>query len=259
MKDLSEYFDKLALQGIDLTDGQKRWYSKKFELLHEDVLREYPSTPEEAFMASQEGYWYTTQLRELYASGRVTKISYDRAIPVLTAWDLGQADFSSIFFYQIPPSGEIKIIDYWEATDTPIDQIAQILTAKGYTYGSHIWPSDARARGRGGITFEQQARGVNLQGIVLEQHGLLDGINLVRTKLSQMWFDQEKCKVALEHLEKYKKKWNNVMGGFTSEPLHDEHSHCCDALRYLVAGLDKVGKGASLKDHYKALNSYMGY
>jgi len=32
----------------------------------------------------------------------------------------------------------------------------------------------------------------------------------------------------------YSKKYNKSLGMFTSEPEHDEHSHCADAFRYLA-------------------------
>ena len=121
------------------------------------------------------------------------------------------------------------VIDYFQRSDFPLDQVAQMLTAKGYTYGTHIWPHDARQRDRAGITFETQAREFNLTAIVLKQHEILDGINLVRTTLPKIWFDGVRCKEGLSALSHYKKKWNNQIGGFTSTPVHDEYSHGSDS------------------------------
>ena len=255
---MNEYFDKLELDGIKLTDGQKRWYAKKHEILQEDMLREYPSTPEEAFQSSQVGNWYASQIKELYASGHVTTISYDKSQPVHTAWDLGQADYTAIWFFQINRVGEIMIIDFFQRSDTPLVDTARMLTEKGYTYGTHIWPGDARARDRAGITFEMQARDLNLTGYVLEQHGLLDGINLVRTTFGKVWFDQTKCKEGLKALENYKKKWNTQIGGFTSDPVHDSSSHAADAMRYLCAGFSFVQGSGSIDNDMKAIRAYWG-
>src|ERR1700677_3982720 len=76
--DLKDYFAKLALSGVVLSDPQKWWYANKWKTQKEDILREFPSTPDEAFAASQDGYWYATYLKELYDSGHVTTVSYDR-------------------------------------------------------------------------------------------------------------------------------------------------------------------------------------
>ncbi len=255
---LIEYFDKLDNMGIKLTQGQKNWYSTKKELLQEDMTREYPSFPEEAFESSQIGNWYASQMKELYDNGHITNISYDKSIPVHSAWDLGQADYTAIWFFQINRAGEIMVIDFFQKSDFPIDKISMMLNSKGYTYGSHIWPHDAKARDRAGITFEQQARNFNLSGYVLEQHKLIDGINLVRATLSKMWFDAKKCKDGLNALENYCKRWNNTIGGFTSDPVHNEHSHASDAMRYLCAGLDKVNSNQSGTSDIKAINAYWG-
>lgn len=256
--DSKEYFDKLYLEGIKLTDPQKWWYVKKAVIQCEDMLREFPSTQEEAFLSSQVGNWYASQMKELYESEHVTKISYDRALPVHTAWDLGQADYMSIWFFQINRAGEIMVIDYFQRSDTPLDQISQMLTSKGYSYGTHIWPHDAKARDKAGITFEVQAREFNLCGVILECHGILDGINLVRTTLPKMWFDGVKCREGLSMLSNYKKKWNNSIGGFTSVPVHDEASHGSDAMRYLCSGLGKIDSRKDPKDDLKALRAYWG-
>ncbi len=255
---LVEYFDKLHNMGIILTDGQKRWYAKKKETLREDLLREYPSTPEEAFLASQEGNWYSTQLKELREAGHITNISYDKTRPVNSAWDLGQSDAQVIWFFQIDRAGEIRVIDYFEKSDFPLDRTVEMLNQKGYSYGTHIWPHDARARDRAGITFEQQAKEFNIHGVILEQHGMLDGINLVRTTIPKMWFDKIKCNQGLIALSNYKKEWNTRIGGFTSKPRHDEASHGADAMRYLVAGLPKVTSQGTIEDDAKALRGYWG-
>jgi len=256
---LNDYFAASTNKGIKLSEGQKLWYSKKYALLKEDMLREFPSTPEEAFQASQEGYWYARQMKDLADEGHITHVSYDKALPVHTAWDLGQADFMAIWFFQVTRSGEINFIDYFEHRDTPIDQIAAILKSKNYSYGSHIWPHDANARDRAGITFAQQAMEFGLTGIILEQHNLRDGINLVRSTLSKCWFDAKKCHKGVVCLQNYKKKWSSSIGGFTGEVEHDEYSHGSDAFRYACAGISRVDDGKhNVEKDMKAIRSYYG-
>jgi hypothetical protein len=258
-QDLKEYFDKLELDGVKLTDPQKWWYSKKKETQGEFMSREYPSTPEEAFSASQDGYWYASNIKELYDTGHITNVSYDRAIPCHTAWDLGQADSMAIWFFQVNRSDDINIIDFWQKNNTPLDQVSILLKSKGYNYGIHIWPHDAGARDRSGITFVDQARPLGLTGVVLEPHSFLQGVNLVKTTLSKCWFDKTKCFEGLKMLENYKKKWNNSFGGWTSEPVHDDCSHCSDAMRYLAAGVKRVTSASgSLENDYKALRNFFG-
>lgn len=256
--DLDDYFAKLSLKGIELTPAQKTWYTKKYELLHEDMLREFPSYPEEAFQASQEANWYAKQMKDLWNEGHITNVSYDRALPVFTAWDLGQADYTAIWFFQITRSGELSIIDYFQGRDMPLDSLTTLLHSKKYNYGKCIWPSDANARDRAGITFVSQARKLGWQGVVLEQHSLRDGINLVRSTLGKCWFDKTKCRDGIACLENYTKKWSPMLGGWSSDPLHNEYSHGADAFRYLCAGYQKVGTSKSIEGDYQALRNYFG-
>lgn len=256
--DQEAYFDKHEVDGIKLTDQQKWWYVKKAVIQGDDMLREFPTTQEEAFQASQVGNWYAPQLKELYDEGHITNISYDKSQPVHTAWDLGQADYMVVWFFQFNRVGEIMVIDYFQKTDAGIDEVAQMLKEKGYSYGTHIWPHDAQTRDRAGITFEMQAHDFNLTGYILERHGLLDGINLVRTTLSKMWFDGKKCKDGLTALANYKKEWNTRIGGFTSKPTHNDASHGSDAMRYLCAGYTKVSDDGDPDSDFAAMRSYWG-
>jgi hypothetical protein len=257
--DLKDYFNKLELDGIKLTDPQKWWYANKYKIQKDDMFREFPSKPEEAFSASQEGYWYATPIKEIYDSGRCTNIAYDRGLPVHTAWDLGQSDYMAIWFFQINRSDDINIIDYWQKNNTPLDQVSILLKNKGYNYGTHIWPHDANARDRGGITFVQQARPLGLTGIVLEPHSFIQGVNLVKTTLSKCWFDKTKCAEGLRMLENYKKKWSTSFGGWTADPVHDDCSHGADAFRYLCAGIKRaVASSGSLENDMSALRKYWG-
>lgn len=257
--DLEEYFCKLDLQGIKLSDPQKWWYAKKKETQGDFMLREYPSSPEEAFQASNEGYWYALSIKELYDSGHIGNIAYDRAVPVHTAWDLGQSDSTAIWFFQINRSDDINVIDFWQKNNTPLDQISIMLKARAYNYGTHIWPHDAGARDRSGVTFVQQARGLGINGLVIEPHSFIAGISLVKTTLSKCWFDQTKCREGLKLLENYKKKWSTSFGGWTSDPVHDDSSHCADAFRYLCAGVKKISSSPGNTDRdMAALRKFWG-
>lgn len=256
--DLKDYFNKLALDGIKLQEYQKWWYANKHQTQQEDMFREFPSKPDEAFAASQEGYWYASDIKALYDSGHVCNVSHDRAVPTHTAWDLGQSDSTAIWFFQVNRSDDVNIIDFWQKNNTPLDQIALMLKEKGYNYGTHIWPFDANARDRSGVTFVQQARSISINGIVLDPHSFMAGINLVKTTFSKCWFDQKKCAQGLKYLENYKKKWSSSFGGWTSDPVHDECSHAADSMRYLCAGIKKISGSSGIEGDFKALRQYWG-
>lgn len=255
---LKDYFARVSIRGIKLSPAQKSWYAKKHETQGEDMLREYPSFSDEAFMASQDGYFYSQQMNDLHEAKHITNISYDRALPVHTAWDLGQADFMCIWFFQVNRAGEIMMIDYFKKRDARLELVVAMLKDKKYTYGTHIWPHDAKARDRAGITFARQASEFGLSGTVLEQPDKQAVIRQVRGTLGKCWFDQTKCKEGIADLQNYKKRWSTTTGSWTSEPAHDDASHGADAFSYLVMGLPFILGDGSLENDVKALNKYWG-
>lgn len=61
--ELEVYFDYLEKEhGIKLTQGQKNWYALKEETQQDLMPQEYPSYPEEAFLASGRSYFNQKQL-----------------------------------------------------------------------------------------------------------------------------------------------------------------------------------------------------
>ncbi len=62
--------------------------------------QEFPSTSEEAFEATVLGAYYAEQFRQIRANGQITRVPYDPNLPVVTAWDIGVRDYTSIWFAQ---------------------------------------------------------------------------------------------------------------------------------------------------------------
>lgn len=65
-----------------------RWYQKKKEEQKEDMQREYPSFPNEAFDLAIKGSYYEKELSTARQSGRIDNYPYDPRLPVFTHWDL---------------------------------------------------------------------------------------------------------------------------------------------------------------------------
>jgi len=79
---------------------QRAWYLKKAISQGEDMKREFPSSPDEAFETSNEGAYYGKQITEVRREGRIRKVYYDTNVPVHTAWDLGYNDSTAIWLFQ---------------------------------------------------------------------------------------------------------------------------------------------------------------
>lgn len=235
------YFRELEqMEKVKLSHAQKVWYLKKQEDNEEDMLKEYPSTPKEAFSKSIEGAYFSKQIEKLEADGRYTLVPHEVLLPVHTAWDLGMDDSTAIWFFQYERSGAYRMIDYYENSGEGLPHYAKVLNDRGYEYGRHIAPHDIKVREIGsgksrlsiakelGISFEIAPGGHEI--------GLADGIEAVRTILSKCYFNSIKTKEGFKALKEFRKAWDDKAGCYKNSPVHDWTSHGTDAFRMMAIG-----------------------
>lgn len=241
-----DYFADLEkLHGIELTRSQQAWYIKKAATLAEDMKREYPSTPDEAFEASIDGSYYGKIIQKLRVLKRVGRVPYDPLLPVNTFWDLGINDQNAIWFFQ-QRGMERRLIDYYENTGEGIAHYARIMKDAGYVYGMHYMPHDANSKSlqTGKSTVDvARSMGINPVRVVpraKNQEEVSNGIEQVRNFLMTCWIDEEKCSKGILHLENYRKEWDDKLATFKRTPLHDVHSNGADALRTGAVGLQSL-------------------
>ena len=224
--ELHEYFRSLQAKGITLNHEQMFWYAARMATQNDSMLREYPSTPEEAWMVAEDGAYYGRQMGEARVQKRIGRIPYDKTVPVFTAWDLGYNDSTAIWFYQLIGK-EIHVIDYEEGSGESLAHWLSVVKEKHYTYERHFAPHDIEAHEySSGMTRSASARKMGINFIVAPRLGLIEGIDQVRNLLNRCWFDEEKCSQGIRALENYRKEWNDRMGTWNSQPKHDWSSHC---------------------------------
>ncbi|WP_299202563.1 terminase [uncultured Amphritea sp.] len=249
---LTDYFQQLEdNHSIVLSHEQRAWYAKKAEILLDDMKREYPSLPEEAFEQSAEGAYYLRQMQFLRKNKRITKhVQYNPAYPVVTAWDLGMNDAMSIFFVQVV-GREIHVIDYYENSGEGLDHYATKLKEKGYHYSFHFGPHDLSVRelGAEGKTRQEDFRryGLNFE-IVSRVPNQMEGISAVRKFLPSCWFSEEGASKGVDCLDNYRKEWDARLGVYKSTPRHDWASHGAKAFETLARSnlFELIGTGPSL-------------
>ncbi|MBX9724191.1 MAG: hypothetical protein K2X81_22475, partial [Candidatus Obscuribacterales bacterium] len=141
--ELSTYFNALeASLNVRLDPEQRAWYVKRALTQGDDMKREYPSTPDEAFEASNEGLYYGRQMSEARQQGRLRKVYYDANVPVHSSWDLGYNDATSVWLFQ-QCGQEIHLLEYYENSGEALTHYLQYLKSKPYSYGKHLVPHDA--------------------------------------------------------------------------------------------------------------------
>ena len=190
-----------------------------------------------SFEAAIQGAYYAIEMKAATADNRVTNVPYDPAAAVVTAWDLGIGDSTSIWFAQFVGQ-EIRLIDYYENSGVGLDVYAKALSEKGYHYEQHILPHDVQVKELG--TGKSRLETLDALGVrnvsIAPRLNVDDGIQAARSMLSRCWFDENKCSRGVEALRQYRREFDEKLKSWRGRPLHDWTSHPADAFRYLAVG-----------------------
>ena len=235
----------------ELYEGaQEGWHTALFKASETGILakeeldaarramtdEQYRQEFECSFTAAIVGAYYGKDIEAAENEDRVTSVPYERSAKVVTAWDLGWDDATSIWFAQ-QVGKEIRLIDHYEASGEALDHYAKVLAEKPYAYARHLLPHDAEQHelisGRSRV---EALRSLGIEPTVVKRHKPEDGINAVRLLLPKCLFDKKKCARGLEALKQYRREWDDKAKTWRSRPLHDWTSHAADAFRYLAVG-----------------------
>ena len=238
-------------QKIPLDDGQKAWYQLKWNRQGEEMKKEHPSFPDEAFESAIQGSYYLTQMRKIKQENRICKLPLEDGFQVSTWWDLGMDDSTVIWFTQTI-GREIRCIDYYENNGEGLAFYAKILRERGYDYGTHNAPFDISVKELGtGKSRLEVAEGLGIKFNVVAKLSIEDGIGAARKMLNFCWFDEAKCHKGINYLKDYRKQWNEKLGCYRDQPLHNKASHGADAFRTLAVGHNFTDDGESLAKKFR--------
>lgn len=203
---------------------------------------QYEQEYECSFEAAIQGAYYGKEMAEAEKEKRICRVPYDKATDVITAWDLGVADATAIWFCQ-QVGQEYHLIDYVENSGVGLDWYANAIKSKPYVYGDHILPHDIAVVELGsGKSRKEVLENLGIKVTVAPKLRVEDGINAARLVLNRCWFDQEKCARGIEALKQYRTEYDEQRKVFRDKPRHDWTSHAADAFRYLFTGIKKTEK-----------------
>ncbi len=224
--------------GRTITPEQRAWYVKKKESQADDMMREFPSEPAEAFRAATEGQYFAKHILAAEAEGRVASFPANPERPVYTFWDLGIGDRTCIWFVQYGENERRYFFDFYENEGYGLGHYVRILQEKGFQhriyYAAHIAPHDANARGPSAdidpTTWVTLAAECGLELTVMKRIADMQiGINECRRVLPLCYFDQANCKEGVRALRSYTKRWDEGRGAWSNEPYHNWASHAVKA------------------------------
>lgn len=248
--EMIDYFNELEEKhGIILDDAQVAWYSVKRRLFKDDMKQEYPSTPEEAFSGAMEERYFGEQMAMARKQGRV------KNIPILTNrrvnlfWDLGR-DTTAVWFHQYAAL-EHRFIDYLSDVGKTLDFYAREIQKRGYLLGNIYLPHDAGDQSVVTTVTAEQEIGRLFPGIkvrvVPRTPQKMMAINAARGRIAESYFHETNCAKGVLGLENYRKKWNESIGNWSDEPIHDENSHPADAYQQFAQGWEPEHETSSPK------------
>ena len=248
--DTTSYLDYLSeTSEIELTEGQRNWYSAKKRTQRGKMKQEYPSTPEEAFERVAEYAVYGAEMRAAHEDGRIGRLPYEIGYPVHTFWDLGRSktDQTCIWFMQFV-KGEYLFIDYYQNAQRDIAHYVQVMQSKGYVYGTDHLPHDGGHNDFNMTDYASHLRKLGRSNVVVVDRipDLNLGIQATREMFPKCRFDSEKCTDGLAALGAYRFGYDEKKATLVA-PVHDWASHPSDAFRQAAQGFK--GRSNTIQPH----------
>lgn len=247
--EVEDYFSELAqVHGICCTEAQKRWYQEEAWPLNNNRFGEYPSTLDECFKSPMAGVIYEVEMARTLAERRITTIPVEPGLPVYVAFDLGRNDAMPMIFIQ-PVGKELRVVGYYVTHRETIRHYGDVIKT---------WMADHRVRDvrillphdgnrkslETGNTLVQAFREMGFSDV---QHtpritSIWTGINYVKDTFQYFWFDRRVLEKKFtrgskefpslgECLNNYHQAEDKNGMMVSMEPVHDDYSHGCDALR----------------------------
>ena len=200
---------------------------------------QYQQEFECSWSAALVGSYYGQALDKADADDRIGNVPYDPQLKVSVSFDLGVADSTAIiFFQQYRRTGEIRIIDYYEASGEGLHHYARELNNREYDYDRFYFPHDIMVRELGsGSSRYEILNSLGIRPTVVHKLTVQDGIEAVRGILPRCYFDRKKCASLLKLLRHYHRSWDARRNDWRDRPNHDHSSHAADSMRYLAVGI----------------------
>lgn len=181
--------------------------------------------------ASIEGAVFGKEMAYLRSAGQICPLAEEPLADVDTYWDLGIADYLVVWFVQ-RIGREHRLIDCYATNNKSLADVVKTLVQKGYTFGTHYLPHDAKQRETiTGLSREDFLKG-KLQGeivVVPRVKKKEDAIMALKLHFKKLWIN-ESLDTAIEALHHYSYEYDDTKHVWTNMPKHSWESHYVDAL-----------------------------
>lgn len=189
--------------------------------------------------------------------GRVLTLVGDDSLPYYTAFDLGNADYTSIVLFQVDEQGFPILIDHIENRNEDVTWYVGEMADRGWNVQMHFLPHDAAHRK--GARNESYKSALEKEGIlntvVLKKPNRVeDKLNFLRRVFVGMKIDERLTRI-IECLDKLEYEWHEKSHTWSSRPTHvGGYSDTVDSLCYMAQAIQKYrisAKNVFSKSHIK--------
>jgi hypothetical protein len=174
---------------------------------------------------------------------------------VFTAWDLGRADATAIWWFRSVDRERIEVIDHYENHLQKLAHYFDVIDSKSYVYAKHWLPHDARAKTlqTGVSVLEQSLQRWPGKVAIVPSLSIQDGLAAARWLLEKKRIRfHPRCEKGLDALRAYRRQWDPESRAYSNTPVHDWSSHTADAFRYLALVVKRSGLLKHVADEARA-------
>ena len=220
------------------------------------------------FNVGRPGAIYANDLGISNEKGRVLPFPIDYSVPVWTTWDLGSPENTVVIYWQ-RVGFQYRVVDCdhhlknQDGTAMKTGQRVALMMNKGYHFGGHLLPHDAKNKGYDAMSMVARLEEAGLSNIAViprATHNAEENrVQVMSDLFPSIYFNEENLNDEgglLEALENYHRKENKKDGYIQSKINHDWCSHFADSFGYfgealknnmISAGADGRAPGVRVK------------
>lgn len=194
------------------------------------------------FSIANENAIYGRYMAKALAENRIGPFPIDGRSPVHTFWDLGGPRNTTVWYGQRVPFGGWRWLDVDIGLEMTVQERFAHMSAKGYGYGKHFMPHDARQTQRNGVTFETDALSAGFKNIQVVNRipDVWMGIDYVMGLFPTFEFRLPSCERGVKAMKAYESAPDSSAGIVKNVPLQTWAAHVADAVR-TMAEADRLG------------------
>jgi phage terminase large subunit len=204
----------------------------------DDMVSEYKEMGEDVFRQEIMAEFVKPQgvvYKEFDDTRQVRDVPYDPSLPVHWTWDFGVNDPTAIIAMQ-PFGSELRVIDYYEASNADIAHFVQYIRSRPYREGS-LHTGDIAGRAKTLTTGTSPITELAKHGIFIRTSSIPDiptQVRITHISVPKLIIDRENAGRFIDCLENYKypKKSVLLINQSNEIPIHDEWSHGMRAFEY---------------------------